>query len=112
MDAAPPVQTFIRRSADLGGRIGPIALASAAGGFLVWLLALNRVPSLGTAGWVLGVLGVILGLVAALAGAVGLLSEERRRARTGLATGALAVLIPTLLALVVLVALSAGWDQN
>jgi hypothetical protein len=109
---APHVHTFIRRSADLGGRMGPIALASATGGFLVWLLALNRMPSLGVAGWLLGVLGVLLGLVAALAGAVGLLSDERRRARTGLATGALAVLIPALFALVVLVALSAGWDQG
>lgn len=108
---APYVHTFIRRSADLGGRVGPIALGTASGGFLVWLLALNRVPSLGTVGWVLGVLGVLLGLVAALAGAVGLLSDERRRARTGLATGALAILIPTLLALVVLVALSAGWQS-
>jgi hypothetical protein len=108
---APQVHAFIQRSADVGGRLGPIALASAAGGFLVWLLALSRLPSLGVAGWILGIAGVVLGLVAALAGAVGLLSSERRRARTGLATGALAVLIPTLFALVVLVALSAGWQS-
>lgn len=109
---APHVHVFIRRSAGLGGRLGPFALACAAGGFLVWLLAVNRLPEVGVAAWLVGVAGVLFGLVAAVAGAVGLLSDDRGRARTGLATGALAVLIPMGLALLVLVGLLAGWGET
>jgi hypothetical protein len=104
---APHVHRFFDRSAVLGHRLGPFALAAAVGGFTVWLAALHSAPSFAAAGWVLGALGVVLGLMAALASAMGLFREEHRKgALRGLAMGALAVLLPTALAALTLVALT------
>jgi hypothetical protein len=102
-----PVHRFFDRSAVLGHRLGPFALASAVGGFTVWLAALHSAPSFAAAGWVLGALGVVLGLMTAVASSMGLFVEERRRgALGGLVMGTLAVALPTLLAVLTLVALT------
>ena len=44
----PHVHVVIRRSAEFGGRIGPVAFAAGVVGFLVWLISLDAAPS---AGW-------------------------------------------------------------
>lgn len=99
----PHVQLFIRRSAEYGGRIGPVALAAAAGGFLVWLIALDAAPALGALGWLVGLFGMLVALSAALASAVGLLSPEARGyAARGLTASALGILIPALVAFLVI----------
>ena len=91
----PHVHLFIRRSAEYGGRIGPVAFAAGAGGFLVWLISLDTAPSVGAVAWLVGLCGVMVALSAALASAVGLLSTtERGLAARGLLTSALGVLIP------------------
>jgi hypothetical protein len=104
----PHVHLFIRRSAEYGGRIGPVALAAAAGGFLLWLIALDAAPALGALGWLVGLCGMVVALSAGLASAVGLLSRDGRRyAVRGLATSALGILIPAALAFMVI---SFVWD--
>ena len=104
----PHVHLFIRRSAEYGGRIGPIALATAAGGFLLWLIALDAAPWLGALGWLVGLCGMVVALSAGLASAVGLLARDRRGyAARGLMTSALGILIPALLAFAVI---SLVWD--
>jgi hypothetical protein len=104
---APLVHRFFDRSAVLGHRLAPFALVAAVGGFTVWLAALHSAPSFAAAGWVLGALGVVLGLMAALASGLGLFREHHRKgALRGLAMGALAVVLPTALAALTLVALT------
>lgn len=104
----PHVHLFIRRSVEYGGRIGPVALAAAAGGFLLWLITLDAAPALGALGWLVGLCGMLVALSAALASAVGLLTRDGRRyAVRGLVTSALGILIPALLAFVVI---SFLWD--
>ena len=104
----PHVHHFIRRSAEYGGRIGPVALAAAAGGFLLWLIALDAAPALGALGWLVGLGGMGVALSAALASAVGLLSREGRAyALRGLVTSAFGILVPALLAFAVI---SFLWD--
>jgi hypothetical protein len=104
---APHVHHFFVRSAVIGHRLGPFAIVAAVGGFTVWLVSLHETPALAAAGWVLGALGVVLGLMAALASGMGLLAqEERRSAFRGLAMGTLAISIPSVLAVLTLVALS------
>jgi hypothetical protein len=104
---APHVHRFFQRSAVLGAGMAPFALIAAVGGFTVWLAAMHSAPSFAAAGWVLGALGVVLGLIAALASGMGLFAEEHRRgAVRGLALGGLAVTLPTLLAVLTLVALA------
>ena len=99
----PHLHLFIRRSAEYGGRIGPVALAAAAGGFLVWLIALDAAPALGAVGWLVGLGGMLVALSAALASAVGLLSAGGRGdAARGLVTSALGILIPATLAFLVI----------
>jgi hypothetical protein len=99
----PHVHSFIRRSADFGGRIGPVALAAGAGGFLVWLIALDASPAIGALGWLVGLCGMLVALSAALASAVGLLSSGGRAyAARGLMTAALGILIPAALAFFVI----------
>jgi ethanolamine transporter EutH len=99
----PHVHLVIRRSAEYGGRIGPVALAAGLGGFVVWLVSLRATPALAAIGWLVGVGGMFVGVTAAVASAVGLLSSERRRfAARGIFTGSLAVLIPALLAFLVI----------
>lgn len=104
---APHVHRFFVRSAVIGHRLGPFAVVAAVGGFTVWLVSLHKTPGLAAAGWVLGALGVVLGLMAALASGMGLLSHEQRPgAIRGLAMGALAIALPTLVAVLTLVALA------
>jgi hypothetical protein len=104
---APLVHRFFDRSAVLGHRLAPLALFTAVGGFTVWLAALHTAPSFAAAGWVLGALGVVLGLMAAVASALGLFREHHRKgALRGLALGTLAVLLPTALAGLTLIALT------
>jgi hypothetical protein len=104
----PHVHVFIRRSAEYGGRLGPIALVAGVGGFVVWLATLDSAPAVGAVGWLVGFGGMTLGLCAALASAVGLLSPERRRyALRGLLTASLGILIPAGLALLVI---SLAWN--
>ncbi len=104
---APHVHHLFVRSAVVGRRLAPFALAAAVAGFGVWLAALHTAPGFAAAGWVLGALGVVLGLMAALASGMGLLAtEERSAAVRGLAMGALAIALPTLLAALTLVALT------
>jgi hypothetical protein len=99
----PPVYLFLRRSAEFGGRIGPVALVAGLGGFVVWLVSLRGTPALAAIGWLVGVGGMAVGVTAAVASAAGLLSSERRRlAARGLFTGSLAVLIPALLSFLVI----------
>lgn len=99
----PHLHLFIRRSAEYGGRIGPVALAAAAGGFLVWLIALDAAPALGAVGWLVGLGGMLVALTAALASAVGLLSAGGRGyAARGLVTSALGILVPATLAFLVI----------
>jgi hypothetical protein len=101
--AAPHVHVFIRRSAEYGGRIGPVALVAGLGGFVVWLVALRGTPALAAIGWLVGVGGMVVGVTAAVASAVGLLSSDRRGfAARGFLTGSLAVLVPALLAFLVI----------
>jgi hypothetical protein len=68
----PHVHLFIRRSAEYGGRLGPVALVAGVGGFLVWLAMLDAAPAVGAVGWLVGFAGMVLGLCAAVASAVGL----------------------------------------
>jgi hypothetical protein len=99
----PHVHLVIRRSADYGGRIGPVAFAAGVGGFLVWLISLDAAPSVGVVGWSVGLCGMIVALSAALASAVGLLTPTGRGpAARGLLTSALGVLIPAALAFLVI----------
>jgi hypothetical protein len=99
----PPVYLFLRRSAEYGGRIGPVALVAGLGGFVVWLVSLRGTPALAAVGWLVGVGGMFVGVTAAVASAVGLLSSDRRQfAARGLFTGSLAVVIPALLSFVVI----------
>lgn len=99
----PHVHVFIRRSAEYGGKLGPIALVAGAGGFVVWLATLEVSPSVGAVAWLVGFGGMTLGLCAALASAVGLLSPERRGyALRGLVSASLGILIPAGLALLVI----------
>ena len=99
----PHVHLFIRRSAEYGGRIGPLALAAGAGGFLVWLITLDASPAIGAVGWLIGLCGMLVALSAALASAVGLLSAEgRASAARGLVTSALGIMIPAAAAFVVI----------
>lgn len=99
----PPVPLFIRRSAEYGGKLGPVALAAAVGGFVVWLATLEMSPAVGAVGWLIGLGGMLLGLCAAVASAVGLLSPDRRRyAIRGLLSASLGILIPAGLALLVI----------
>lgn len=103
----PHVHVFIRRSAEYGGRLGPIALIAGVGGFLLWMATLQATPALAALGWLVGVGGMLVGLCAALASAVGLLSSERRAfAARGFFTASLAVLLPALVAFAVLAAVS------
>ena len=95
----PHVHLFVRRSAEYGGRIGPVAFAAGAGGFLVWLISLDAAPSVGAVAWLVGLCGVTVALSAAVASAVGLFSPPGRGvAGRGLLTSALGVLIPAALA--------------
>lgn len=104
---APLVHRFFDRAAVLGHRLAPLALFSAVGGFTVWLAALHSAPSFAAIGWVVGAVGVVLGLMAALASGLGLFRPEHRQcALRGLALGSLAVLLPTGLAVLTLVALA------
>lgn len=104
---APLVHRFFDRSAVLGHRLAPFALFMAVGGFTVWLAALHKAPTFAAVGWVLGAVGVVLGLMASLASGLGLFREQHRKgAARGLALGALAVLLPTALAVLTLVALA------
>jgi hypothetical protein len=98
----PAVHLFLRRSAEYGGRIGPLALAAGLGGFVVWLVALRGTPALAAIGWLVGVGGMFVGVTAAVASAVGLLSSDRRQAARGFFTGSLAVVIPALLSFLVI----------
>ena len=99
----PHVHPFIRRSAEYGGRIGPVAFAAGAGGFLVWLISLDAAPTVAAVGWLVGLCGMMIALSAALASAVGLLSsDERAYAVRSLLTSALGILIPALFAFVVI----------
>lgn len=99
----PHVHLFIRRSAEYGGRIGPVAFAAGAGGFLVWLISLDAAPSVGAVAWLVGLCGMMVALSAALASAVGLLSPTGRGlAARGLLTSALGVLVPAALAFLVI----------
>jgi hypothetical protein len=104
---APHVHEFATRSGEVGRRLGPAALVVAVGGFTVWLAALHSAPSFAAAGWALGALGVVLGLMAAVASGLGFFAAQRPAgALRGLVTGGLAVLLPTLLAVLTLVALA------
>ena len=98
-----PVHLFIRRSAEYGGRIGPVAFAAGAGGFLVWLISLDAAPRLGALGWLVGLCGMVVALSAALASSVGLLSPSGRAvALRGLLTSAGGILVPAAVAFVVI----------
>jgi hypothetical protein len=104
----PHVHLFIRRSAEYGGKLGPVALVTAAGGFVVWLATVQVSPTVGAVGWLVGVGGMMLALCAALASAVGLLSPERRGyAVRGLLSASLGIMIPAGLALLVI---SLAWS--
>ncbi|HEX2291940.1 MAG TPA: hypothetical protein VHH55_01415 [Gaiellaceae bacterium] len=99
----PHVHLFIRRSAEYGGRIGPVALAAAAGGFLIWLITLDASPRVGAVAWLVGLGAMLVALSAALASAVGLLfADGRAYAVRGLVTGALGILVPAGVAFVVI----------
>ncbi|HEY7707982.1 MAG TPA: hypothetical protein VH968_12520 [Gaiellaceae bacterium] len=99
----PHVHLFIRRSAEYGSRIGPVAFAAGAGGFLVWLISLDAAPSVGAVGWLVGLCGMMVALSAALASSVGLLSPDgRSQAARGLMMSALGILIPAALAFFVI----------
>lgn len=104
----PHVHLFIRRSAEYGGKLGPVALVAGAGGFVVWLATLEALPAVGAVGWLVGFGGMMLALCAALASAVGLLSPERRGyAVRGLLSASLGIMIPAGLALLVI---SLAWS--
>jgi hypothetical protein len=99
----PPVPLLIRRSADYGARIGPVAFAAGVVGFLIWLISLDAAPSVGSAGWLVGLCGMIVALSSALASSVGLLARTGRRlAARGLLASALRVLGPAALAFFVI----------
>ena len=104
---APLVHRFFDRSAVLGHRLAPLALFTAVGGFTAWLAALHKAPSFAAAGWVIGAVGVVLGLMASVASGLGLFRPEHRKgALRGLALGGLAVLLPSALAVLTVVALA------
>lgn len=104
----PHVHVFIRRSAEYGGKLGPVALIAGGGGFVVWLATLEVAPAVGAVAWLVGLGGMTLGLCAAVASAVGLLSPERRGyALRGLLSASLGILIPAGLALLVI---SLAWN--
>jgi hypothetical protein len=95
----PHVHLVIRRSADYGGRIGPVAFAAGLGGFLVWLISLDAAPSVAAVGWLVGLCGMMVALSAALASSVGRPSPTGRRpAARGLLASSLGVLVPAALA--------------
>jgi hypothetical protein len=91
----PHVHLLIRRSAEYGGRIGPLAFAAGLGGFLIWLISLDAAPSVGSVGWLVGLCGMIVALSSALVSSVGLLARTGRRlAARGMLMSALRVLGP------------------
>ena len=99
----PHVHLLIRRSAEYGGRIGPLAFAAGVGGFLIWLISLDALPSVGAIGWVVGLCGMMVALSSALASSVGLLARTGRRlAARPLLTSALRVLGPAAVAFFVI----------
>ncbi|HET9322978.1 MAG TPA: hypothetical protein VFO03_03810 [Gaiellaceae bacterium] len=97
----PHVQHLIRRSAEYGGRIGPVALAAGAGGFLVWLIALDASPAIREVGWLVGLCGMLVALPAAFASALRL-RDGRAYAGRRLVTAALGIVIPAVLAFLVI----------
>ena len=95
----PHVHLLIRRSAEYGSRIGPLAFAAGLGGFLIWLISLDAAPSVGPVAWLVGLCGMIVALSSALASSVGLLARTGRTlAARGLLTSALRVLGPAAVA--------------
>ena len=95
----PHVHLLIRRSAEYGGRIGPLAFAAGVGGFLVWLISLDALPSVSAIGWLIGLCGMMVALSSALASSVGLPPRTGRRlAARGLLMSALRVLAPAAVA--------------
>jgi hypothetical protein len=95
----PHVHLIIRRSAEFGGRLGPIAFAAGAVGFLVWLISLDAAPWVGAVGWLVGLCGMMVALSSALASSVGpLVPTGRTRVARGVLASALAVLAPAALA--------------
>ena len=99
----PHVHLFVRRSAEYGNRIGPVAFAAGVGGFLVWLISLDAAPSVGTVGWLGGLCGMVVALSSAFASSVGPHSPTGRRlAARGVLTSALRVLGPAAVAFFVL----------
>ncbi|MDF2752613.1 MAG: hypothetical protein K0S82_996 [Gaiellaceae bacterium] len=99
----PHVHLLLRRSAEYGGRIGPLAFAAGVGGFLIWLISLDALPSVGAIGWVVGLCGMTVALSSALASSVGLLARTGRRlAARPLLTSALRVLGPAAVAFFVI----------
>jgi hypothetical protein len=99
----PHVRLFVRRSAEYGGRIGPVAFAAGVGGFLVWLISVDAAPSVGAVGWLVGLCGMIVALSSAFASSVGPpASTGRRLTARGLLTSALRVLGPAAVAFFVL----------
>jgi hypothetical protein len=106
----PHVHLFLRRTAEYGGRIGPVAFAAGVGGFLVWLVSLDTAPSVGAVAWLVGLCGLMVALSAALASSVGLLSRTGRRlGARGLLTSALGVLVPAAFAFLVI---SFFWNSS
>jgi hypothetical protein len=103
----PQVHQFATRSGEVGRRLGPAALVVAVAGFTVWLAALHSAPSFAAAGWVFGAVGVVLGLTASVASGLGFFAAHRPAGVVrGLLTGAFAVLLPSMLAVLTLVALA------
>jgi hypothetical protein len=99
----PHVHLLIRRSAEYGGRIGPLAFAAGVGGFLIWLISLDAAPSVGPVAWLVGLCGMIVALSSAIASSVGLLARAGRRlAARGLLASALRVLGPAAVAFFVI----------
>jgi hypothetical protein len=99
----PHVQLFVRRFAEYGGRIGPVAFAAGVGGFLVWLVSFDAAPSVGAVGWLVGLCGMVVALSSALASSAGLLARTgRTTAPRGLLTAALRVLGPAVVAFFVI----------
>jgi len=99
----PHVHVFIRRSAEYGGRLGPISAVVGLSGFLVWLATFDATPAVGAVGWLAGLGGMLLGLCAAFASAVGLLSPAGRgEAARGLILASVGILVPAALAYLVI----------
>jgi hypothetical protein len=99
----PRVHLFVRRSAEYGGRIGPVAFVAGVGGFLVWLISLDAAPSVGAVGWLVGLCGMIVALSSAFASSVRPPAPTGRRlAARGLLTSALGVLGPAAVAFFVI----------